>query len=146
VKSLLPEQYSDSSKLEDFEVFMSNILHWLKINGMLHATSSELQLIFLGTCLTGKAQEWYMHNVESSTCIVQQWNLEITILSLQHRFLPMLTHRHVASDFDMVHQGNGTVQELYNLITKLADQMIHLPNNYTFRQRFIEALQPSIST
>jgi hypothetical protein len=28
----------------------------------------------------------------------------------------------------------------------LADQMIHLPNNYTFRQRFIEALQPSIST
>jgi hypothetical protein len=55
-------------------------------------------------------------------------------------------HRHVASDFDTVYQGSGTVQELYNLMNKLADWMIHLPNNYTFRQRFIEALWPSVST
>jgi hypothetical protein len=83
VKLPLPEQYSGSSKLEDFEVFMSNILHWLKINCVLGAASSELQLIFLGTCLTGEAQEWYLRNVESFMCIVQQWNLEIAILSLQ---------------------------------------------------------------
>jgi hypothetical protein len=28
----LPNQYSGSSKLEDFDVFVSNLLHWLKIN------------------------------------------------------------------------------------------------------------------
>jgi hypothetical protein len=55
-------------------------------------------------------------------------------------------HRHAASDFDAVRQGSGTVQELYNLMNKLADRMIHPPDNYTFRQRFIEGLQPSIST
>jgi hypothetical protein len=125
---------------------MSNALHWLKINCMVGATSNKLQLIFLGTRLDDEAQEWYMCNVESSTHIIQQWNLETMILSLQHRFLPMLTHRHAASDFDAVHQGNGTVQELYNLMNKLADRMIHLPDNYTFRRRFIEALWPSIST
>jgi acetoin utilization deacetylase AcuC-like enzyme len=42
-------------------------------------------------------------------------------------------HRHVALDFDVVHQGNGTVQELYNQMNKLAEQMVHLPNAYTFR-------------
>jgi hypothetical protein len=30
-------------------------------------------------------------------------------------------------------------------MNKLAEQMVHLPNAYTFRWRFIEALQPSIS-
>jgi hypothetical protein len=45
----------------------------------------------------------------------------------------------------MVCQGNGTVQELYNLMNKLVDGMIHLPDDYTFRQRFIETLRPSIS-
>jgi hypothetical protein len=112
---------------------------------MLGATSNELQLIFLGTCLSGEAQEWYMHNVESSMRIVQQWNLETAILGLQCRFLPTLMHRHAASDFDTTHQGSGTVQELYNLMNKLVEQMIHPPNDYTFRRRFIEALQPSIS-
>jgi hypothetical protein len=58
----------------------------------------------------------------------------------------MLTHRHAASDFDVVHQGNGTVKELYNLMKKLAEQIVHLPNTYTFRQRFIQALWLSIST
>jgi hypothetical protein len=121
VKLPLPELYSGSPKLEDFEDFMSNALHWLKINCMLGATSNELQLIFRGTRLNGEAQEWYMHNVESSTCIIQQWNMETTILGLQHRFLPMLMHRHVASDFDVVCQGSSTVQELYNLVNKLVD-------------------------
>jgi hypothetical protein len=54
-------------------------------------------------------------------------------------------HRHAASNFDAMHQGSGTVQELYNLMNKLVERMIHLPDDYTFRQRFIEALQPSIS-
>jgi hypothetical protein len=146
VKLPLPEPFLGSPKLKDFEVFVSNALHWLKINCMLGATSNELQLIFLGTHLNGEAQEWYMHNVESSTHIIQQWNLETAILGLQCRFLPTLMHRHVASDFDTVRQGSSTVQELYNLMNKLADRMIHLPNNYTFRQRLIEALRPSIST
>jgi hypothetical protein len=57
----------------------------------------------------------------------------------------MLMHRHVALDFDVVHQGNGTVQELYNLMNKLVEWMVHLSDAYTFRQRFIEALWPSIS-
>jgi hypothetical protein len=53
------------------------------------------------------------------------------ILGLQRRFLPMLTHRHAAMDFDAVRQGNGTVQELYNLMIKLAERMVHLPDEYT---------------
>jgi hypothetical protein len=100
---------------------------------MLDATSNELQLIFLGTCLSSEAQEWYMRNVESSTHIVQQWNLETAILGLQCRFLPTLIHRHAATDFDAVRQSNGTVQELYNLMIKLAEQMVHLPDEYTVR-------------
>jgi hypothetical protein len=129
VKLPLPKPYLGSPKLEDFEDFMSNALHWLKINCMLGATSNELQLIFLGTRLNGEAQEWYMRNVH----IIQQWNLETAILGLQCRFLPTLMHRHAASDFDVVGQGSSTVQELYNLMNKLADRMIHPPDDYTFR-------------
>jgi uncharacterized protein YbgA (DUF1722 family) len=77
---------------------------------------------------------------------VQQWGLEAAILGLQRWFLPTLTHRHAAADFDAMRQGNSTVQELYNQMSKLAEWMVHLPDAYTVRRRFLEALQPLIST
>jgi hypothetical protein len=46
-----------SAKLEDFKDFIFNVLHWLKLNGMLGAASSEWQLTLLDTCLIGEAQE-----------------------------------------------------------------------------------------
>jgi hypothetical protein len=58
-----PEPYSGGSDLEEFEAFMANILRWLKMNYLLGLTSIELQVSYLGTCLTGEAQEWFHRNV-----------------------------------------------------------------------------------
>jgi hypothetical protein len=131
VKIMLPDPYSGSSKLKDFKIFITSMLRWLKLNCMLGTASQDWQLTVMGTHLTGEAQEWYMHNVESLTRTIQAWNLETAVLGLQHRFLLTLMHRHAAMDFDAVHQGNGTVQELYNLMIKLAEQMVHPPDEYT---------------
>jgi hypothetical protein len=97
------------------------MLRWLKLNCMLGMAGQDWQLTVLGTSLTSEVQEWYMHNVESSTRMIQAWNLETEVLSLQCRFLPTLMHKHAATDFDTGHQGNGTVQELYNLMMKLTE-------------------------
>jgi hypothetical protein len=83
IKILLPGCYSDSAKLEDFKDFIFNILHWLKLNGMLGAASGEWQLTLLGSCLTGEAQEWYMRNVELPMQVIQHWSLKAAILGLQ---------------------------------------------------------------
>jgi hypothetical protein len=56
VKILLPDSYAGSAKLKDFEIFISNMLCWLKINCMLKAAGQDWQLTFLGTHLIGKAQ------------------------------------------------------------------------------------------
>jgi hypothetical protein len=66
VKIPLPDLYSGSTKLEDFEMFVTSMLRWLKLNCMLGTAGQDWQLTVLGTRLAGKAQEWYMRNVESS--------------------------------------------------------------------------------
>jgi hypothetical protein len=53
------EPYSGGSDLEEFKGFVANILRWLKMNYLLTPTSIELQVSYMGTCLTGEAQEWY---------------------------------------------------------------------------------------
>ena len=59
-----PETYAGSSDLEEFEVFIAGILRWLKMNCLLGETSIEMQVDYLGTCLTGEVQEWFYRNVE----------------------------------------------------------------------------------
>jgi hypothetical protein len=49
------------------------------------------------------------------------------------------------ADFDAMCQGNSTVQELYNQMSKLAEWILHPPDAYTVRQWFLEALWSSIS-
>ena len=52
------------SDLEEFEGFIAGILRWLKMNCLLRETSVEMQVDYLDTHLTGKAQEWFYRNVE----------------------------------------------------------------------------------
>ena len=44
----------------------------------------------------------------------------------------------------MVSQGTKTVQEVLNDLKKYATWMIHPPNVYTFRKRFVSALHDSL--
>ena len=59
-----PETYVGGSDLEEFKVFIAGILSWLKMNYLLGETSVEMQVDYLGTHLTGEAQEWFYRNVE----------------------------------------------------------------------------------
>ena len=132
-----PETYVGSSDLEEFEVFIAGILRWLKMNCLLGEASIEMQVDYLGTCLTGKVQEWFYRNVERFDCQVREWTLETVAQGLQRRFLHTLTHHHASNKFDMVSQGNKTVQEVLNDLKKYAMWMIQLPDVYTFRKQFL---------
>ena len=71
-----PETYAGGSDLEEFKVFIAGILRWLKMNCLLGETSIEMQVDYLGTHLTGEAQEWFYRNVERFDCQVCEWTLE----------------------------------------------------------------------
>jgi Retrotransposon gag protein len=136
----LQEPYSRGSDLEEFEGFIANILRWLKMNYLRGPTSTDSQVSYLGTCLTGEAQEWFHRNVERFDHQVRDWTLETVIQGLQKRFLHTLTYHHTSNKFDAVMQGTKTIQELMNELTKYAAHMIQQPDEYTLRRRFVSGL------
>ena len=127
-----PETYMGGSDLEEFEIFIAGILRWLKMNSLLGETSIDMQVDYLGTCLTGEVQEWFYSNVKRFDCQVHKWTLETVVQGLQRRFLHTLTHHHVSNKFDMVSQGTKTIQEVLNNLKKYAAQMIPRPDVYTY--------------
>ena len=135
-----PETYVGGSDLKEFEVFVAGILRWLKMNCLLGETSIDMQVNYLGTRLTGKAQEWFYRNVEQFDHQVHKWTLEVVVQGLQRRFLHTLTHHHASNKFDTVSQGTKTVQEVLNDLKKYAMQMIHPPDVYMFCKQLVSAL------
>jgi Retrotransposon gag protein len=144
VKLKHPEPYSGGSDLEEFKGFIANILRWLKMNYLLGLTSIDLQVGYLGTCLTGEAQEWIHRNVEHFERQVRDWTLETIVQGLQTRFLHTLTYHHTSNKFDAVMQGTKTVQELMNELTKYAACMMQQPDDYTLRRPFVSALRETL--
>ena len=50
----------------------------------------------------------------------------------------------MSNKFDTIKQGQKTVQELIQELTKYATQMVQYPDNYPFRRQLIAALRPSL--
>ena len=86
-----PEEYLGSSDLKVYETFVTGILQWLKLHGLLGVKYTETQAQFLGTRLKGNASEWFTRNVERPNRPIRDCSLELVIKGLQKRFLNLLT-------------------------------------------------------
>jgi len=62
VKISQPEPYSGKADLEKFKVFIAVTLRWLLLNLLLGSDRASvlMQVRYIGTCLHGDAQEWYI--------------------------------------------------------------------------------------
>ena len=50
----------------------------------------------------------------------------------------------MSNKFDTIKQGQKTIRELMQELTKYAAQMVQYPDNYSFRRWLIAALGPSL--
>ena len=85
-----------------------------------------------------------MRNVECPNRPIRDWSLESAIKGLQKQFLNLLTHRQLSNKFDTIKQGQKTVQELIQELTKYAARMVQYLDDYSFRRWPIAALRPSL--
>ncbi|KIJ51816.1 hypothetical protein M422DRAFT_244193 [Sphaerobolus stellatus SS14] len=123
VKMGNPPTYGGECNLEKFENWVASILQFMSMYNLLGPRASKIQLQLLGQCLTDEAQEWFYR---------QKW------------FMPTLLLNKVAVGYDHLMQGSMNVQQLHQQLTKLAKQMVELPDAYSYWRRFMNALKPSI--
>ena len=53
-------------------------------------------------------------------------------------------HRQASNKFNRTEQGQKTVQELIQKLTKYTAQMVQYPDEYLFRWQLIATLRPSL--
>ncbi|KIJ40531.1 hypothetical protein M422DRAFT_256500 [Sphaerobolus stellatus SS14] len=144
VKMGNPPTYGGERNLEKFETWVASILRFMSMYNLFGPRASKIQLQLLGQCLTDEAQEWFYRQVERFDREVKHWDLESVLMGLQKWFMPTLSLNKVAVGYDHLMQGSMNVQQLHQQLTKLAKQMVELPDAYSYRRWFMNALKPSI--
>ena len=102
--------------------------------------STLTQVRYLGNCLKGDAQEWYVRNVKHHDRVVREWTLESALIEMQKHFLHSLMHRYASMTYETTRQGSGTVQDLLNRLNKLTVCMVQKPDDYMQWKQFLAAL------
>ncbi|KIJ47525.1 hypothetical protein M422DRAFT_248951 [Sphaerobolus stellatus SS14] len=115
-----PPTYSGERNLEKFENWVASVLRYMLVYNL----------------LTPRA-EWFDREIK-------HWDLESVMMGLQKWFMPTLSLNKIAVNYDRIMQGSMTVQQLHQELTKLAKQMIELPDAYSYRRRFMDVLKPDI--
>ncbi|KIJ29679.1 hypothetical protein M422DRAFT_268909, partial [Sphaerobolus stellatus SS14] len=128
VKMGNPPTYSGERNLEKFENWVASILQFMSMYNLLGLQASKIQLQLLGQCLTDEAQEWFYWQVEQFDREVKHWDLESVLMGLQKWFVPTLSLNKVAVGYDHLMHGSMNVQQLHQQLTKLAKQMVELPD------------------
>ncbi|KIJ45965.1 hypothetical protein M422DRAFT_250757, partial [Sphaerobolus stellatus SS14] len=128
VKMGSPPTYGGEHNLEKFETWVASILQYMLMYNLLGPRAGKVQLQFLGQCLTDEAQEWFYRQVERFDREIKHWDLESIMMGLQKWFMPTLSLNKVAGSYDRLMQGSMTVQQLHQQLTKLAKQMVELPD------------------
>ncbi|KIJ55447.1 hypothetical protein M422DRAFT_240069 [Sphaerobolus stellatus SS14] len=127
VKMGNPPTYNGECNLKKFETWVANILRYMLMYNLL-----------------GPRAEWFYWQVEWFDREIKHWDLESVMMGLQKWFMPTLSLNKVAVNYDCLMQGNMTMQQLHQELTKLAKRMVELPNVYSYRRRFMDVLKPSI--
>ncbi|KIJ40423.1 hypothetical protein M422DRAFT_256657 [Sphaerobolus stellatus SS14] len=123
VKMGNPPTCSGERNLEKFENWVASVLRNMLMYNLLGPRAGKVQLEFLGQCLTDEAQEWFYR---------QKW------------FMPTLSLNKVAVGYDCLMQGSMTMQQLDQQLTKLAKQMVELPDVYSYWRWLMDALKLNI--
>ncbi|HEV7736131.1 MAG TPA: hypothetical protein VGO47_02010, partial [Chlamydiales bacterium] len=80
VKIAMPDPYSGSPVLENFEVFVAKVVDWLELHNLLRPGCEQDQVLLMGRCLEGEAATWYYDNVRCPTRINSvRWELETVV-------------------------------------------------------------------
>ena len=91
-----------------------------------------------GRLLTQKATYSHTKTIFAKRGTMQRYHCGIK------QFLNLLMHRQALNKFDTIKQGQKTVQELIQELTKYAARMVQYPDDYSFRRWLIATLRPSL--
>src|SRR6202453_3181892 len=143
---LTPPNYSGSSSFDNFERFVTGLLHHFKTLQVMSPHFDQVHIRLMGQSLMGDALDWFNRTIDTNDDCSAGWGFELAVIALKERFVHCSSIQDAAIKFNLLAQGKRSVIDFYNELRSLAMCMAEKPSDYDIKQWFINGLSSVIST
>jgi hypothetical protein len=91
LRAKLPTTYGGDDDFDHLDNWLQGLLRYFKIHRITGMEKDRDRVLVTGTCLSGKAERWFCHEVERPTRIIRNWTFETVVIGLFRAFITTAT-------------------------------------------------------
>jgi hypothetical protein len=141
LRAKLPEAYEGEDDFDHLESWLQGLLRFFKLHRLVGRDRDGDRILVTGSCLKGRAERWFNHEVERPQRLIHSWTFESVVLGLYQSFITTATSQQAVLKYARIRFSteNG-VHAFYRELLMWAGRLAHYPNPYSFKRRLLNGL------
>ena len=136
-----PEAYEGEDDYDRLEEWLRGLVRFFKLHRLTGADKEDNRVLVAGTCLKGKAGQWFGHEVERTKRTTRYWTFEAVVVGLYHAFITTATAQQAVQRYTRVKfSGEEGVMAFYWELLMWAGRLAQYPDPYSFKRRLFNGL------
>jgi hypothetical protein len=141
MRAKLPEAYTGEDDFERFENWVQGLLRYFKLHRLTGQGRDGDRILVAGSCLKGRAETWFNHEVERPQRIIRDWTFEFVALGLQQAFITTATLLQAVQKYAQIRfSREHGIHAFYRDLLMWAGRLAQYPDAYSFKQRLMNGL------
>ena len=141
LRAKLPEAYQGEDDFDRLDNWLQGLLRFYKLHRLTGMDKDTDRVLVVGTCLKGKAERWFRHEVERPTRIIRNWNFESVIVGLFRTFITTATAQQAMQRYAQVRFSREEgVTAFYRDLLMWAGRLAQYPDPYSFKRRLLKGM------
>lgn len=136
-----PEAYEGEDDYDRLEEWLRGIVRFFKLHRLTGQDKEDDRVLVAGTCLRGKARQWFGHEVERTSRTTWHWTFEAVVIGLYHAFITMATAQQAIQQYTRIKfSGEEGVMAFYRELLMWARRLAQYPDLYLFKRHLFNGL------
>jgi hypothetical protein len=141
IRAKLPDAYKGEDNFDRLDNWLQGLLRHFKLHHLTGADRDADRVLVSGTCLTGKAERWFSHEVERLMRIICNWTFESVIVGLYTAFITTATAQQAMLCYTQIRFSHEEgVTAFHRKLMLWAGRLAQYPDEYSFRRRLFGGL------
>jgi len=137
----LPEAYKGEDNFENLDVWLQGLLRFLKVHHLTGADKDRDRVLITGTCLKGKAEQWFSHEVEHPNHLTCCWTFKSIVVELYCAFITTAMAQKAMDHYKQIsYLHKDGVFGFYHKLRTWAARITQYPDSYSFKRKLFNGL------
>ena len=141
LQAKLPEAYDGEDDFNCLNRWLQGLLRFFKIHRLTGADKDIDWVLVTGTCLKGKAEQWFSHEAEHPNRRTRNWTFEPVMIALYHAFITTATAQKAMEEYLNVKYSEAEgILGFHCDLVMWAGRLAQHPDDYSFKRRIMNGL------